>query len=172
MTFSKKSKRFVRGILGGILTVLLLPFIGVVFTLVYIGIGIDWLLMKGWEFTVDLWREMSDPGYVRIGMFSAMARGEMMRQATTCWQSGDRPKAIALWQRAARLYEPHAMFHLAQCYEAGNVVEKDLAKAYECYRLADIYHNEKAETECKRLEQFAMNRRERSRFHDTLWTKK
>ncbi len=172
MKLTKKTKKTIRGIWGSILTVLALPFAGVFLLVMYVGCGLAWLATEFWSFTVDLWRRITDPGYQPIGMYGMMLRGEYMKLAAECWSKGDIQEATALWRKAARLYDNHALFRLGECYEMGNGVELDMAKAYECYRLADIFHNEQAEAQCTRLEQFAMNRKERNKFMDTIWTKK
>lgn len=171
LAISKRTMRFYRGISGAVLTVFLLPFAGIIYLLVTLYAGVVLTLSKLQDLAVDLWRSLSDPGYYRLGCFDYMARCEIMKNASDCWRKGDKQEAIANWRHAARLYDNHAMFQLAKCHESGDGLEKDFSKAYELYLLADIYHNEKAEAECKRLEQYAMNRRERESFRDAIWSR-
>ena len=172
MAISKKSKKFFRRIWGTFLTVVLLPFAAVFSILAHICLGVAWLFSSMWEVAADFWRMMTDPGYYRIGWIDGMYRASIMGKASQAWSKGDKQEAIAYWHRAARLYDNLAMFRLAQCYENGDGLEKDLSKAYECYSLADIYHHEMAEADCQRLEQFAMSRGDRARFLDTIWNRR
>ena len=167
MPFSKKTVKVSRGIWGGLLTILMLPFMGAIAIVAWICAK----MMELWDFSVDLWESLSDPGYCRVGMYTAMARDRYAGMAACSWEQGDKQGAIALWQKAVRLYSNNAMLRLAQCYEAGEGVEQSLSKAYECYRLADIYHHEQAEKECERLEQYAMDKRQRAEFLETIWQK-
>ena len=172
LTISKKTRNIYRGIWGAVLTVLSLPLAGIIFLLITLYAGIVLAVSTLWDFVVDLWRSFSDPGYYRLGCFDFMARCRIMELASECWSKGDKQGAIANWRHAARLYDNHAMFRLAQCHESGDGLEKDLSKAYELYLLADIYHNGQAEAECKRLEQYAMNSRERKSFREAIWRRK
>ena len=167
MKTTKKTICVLRKIWGALLTILILPLIGTT----YLLLGICNILAEFWEFVVDLWRQLSDPGYYHIGMGGMMAQKGLMMKAAECWRTGDKSQAAVNWRKAARLFSNEAMFRLAQCYEEGDGLEKDLAKAYECYRLADIYHNPQAEAECERLSRFAMDKRRRNAFLDTIWTK-
>ena len=49
----------------------------------------------------------------------------------------DIPRALECLQRAARQKEPHALFHLGECYEKGWGVEKNLQQAVRLYQKAD-----------------------------------
>ena len=172
MAISKKNNKIFRRILGTFLTVVLLPFAAIFSILAQICLGVAWLFSTVWDFVADFWRMMTDPGYYRIGWIDGMYRARIMGKASQAWSMGDKQEAIAYWRSAARLYDNLAMFHLAQCYENGDGVEKDLSKAYECYSLADTYHHELAEADCQRLEQFAMTRGDRARFLDTIWSRR
>ena len=168
MAISKKTVKVFRGIWGGFLTIILLPIMGV-FSIV------SWIGARGlelWDFIVDFWKSVSDPGYCRVGMCAAMVRDRYVGMAARSWELGDKQGAVELWRKAARLYSNHAMLRLAQCFEAGEGVEQSLSKAYEFYRLADIYHHDQAEKECERLKQYAMGRRQRAEFLDKIWQKK
>ena len=165
MSKSKKCVKMFRGIWGAFLTIVLLPFMGVAYVVVWM-----WAMMRElWDFTVDVWESVSDLGYCRVGMSTAMARDRLVGMGANLWAQGDKPGAVALWRRAVRMYSTRAMMRLAQCYEAGEGVEQDLSKAYECYSLAETYHNEQAAKECDRLKQYAMDRRQRAEFLGRIW---
>ena len=170
MAYSKKKSIFAK-VCGTILTVLLLPVYGIVYLLMYIGLGLCSLCQAGWEFVVDLWRQVNDPSYYRIGWIDGMCRSAAASKGAECWDTGDYQGAVAHWRFAARLYSNDAMFRLAQCYEEGKGVEKDLSIAFEFYRLADLYHHQQAEAGCKRLEQYAMTPRQYKAFRELVWAR-
>ena len=169
MAISRKTRKLFRRIGGAVLAVVLLPF-GMLFCLLAnICVGVAWLFSAFWDFVSDFWQMMTDPGYYRLGCSGLIFRDRLVGMAFQSWSKGDKQEAIAYWRRAARMYSDKAMFRLAQCYENGDGLEKDLSKAYECYNLAEMYHNEQAEAGCQRLEQFAMNRHDRAIFWNTIW---
>ncbi len=170
MAHSKKKSIFAK-VFGTILTVLLLPFCGIIYLLMFIGLGVYSLWERGWEFVVDLWRQLNDPSYYRIGWIDGMCRSAEAGKGAECWNKGDYQGAVAHWRFAARLYSNYAMFRLAQCYEEGKGVEKDLSVAYEFYWLADLYHHPRAEEECKRLEHYAMTPRQYKAFETLVWAR-
>ncbi len=167
MSKPKKYVKMLRGIWGALLTIVLLPFMGVACVVLWMWVT----LMELWDFAVDFWESVSDPGYCRVNMSTAMARERLVGMGANRWAQGDKPGAIALWRRAASMYSTRAMMRLAQCYEAGEGVEQDFSKAYECYSLAETYHNEHAEKECDRLKQYAMDKRQRAEFLGSIWEK-
>ncbi len=74
----------------------------------------------------------------------------------TCGKPCDKNRAVELWLIAAKAKVPSALFDLANCYENGDGVEKNLELAFCLYLEAAIRGDEQAVFEVGRCYQFGI----------------
>ena len=161
---------------GFILTLLAMPFLGIVMGVVWLFVSIFAICQNGLEAILRFfdysWRSAFDPAYIpNIGLSGHWARSGLSKMALEAEQHGDLERAVELWKQNRRLYSLDSWYRLGECYENGRGVAQDKGLAYEHYYFAARHGCEKAENACERLKEHAYSKRKRKQLYNEIFTK-
>ena len=154
----EKMEKVLQAVLGGLLTLLLLPF----YAAGAVIWGVALFLREFWNsFAGDLVHSVVDPDYVPpVGMGGFYAMECCARKAVLAEADGTEEEAVKYRKKGAFLFDPFAMTGLARHYERTG----DEKQAAEWYALAASFDSPEGAARYAELTGLTLDRKEKRRL--------